>query len=246
MYKNVKYVPSGDNCLLMEFGNSITPEINGKIRSMIGKLEDLDSDYIREVLPTYRSISVFYDPQKIKFSKLVENLKEIEEDLGETDSGEFRVIELPTVYGGEYGPDIEYVASHNGISVDEVIKLHTSVDYLVYMLGFTPGFSYLGGLDERIHTPRLENPRVKIPAGSTGIAGSQTGIYPIDSPGGWQLIGRTPVKLYNPLDEPPVLLRAGDYVRFVQISEKEYLDLEEQIKNDEYEVKIILGGEKDE
>ncbi len=118
---------------------------------------------------------------------------------------------------------------------EEVIKIHTSKDYLIYMLGFLPGFSYLGGLDERIHTPRLANPRIRIPAGSVGIGGSQTGIYPLDSPGGWQLLGLTPVKTYDPERENPILFEAGDYIRFVPVSEEEYLKIKEQVENGTYE-----------
>ncbi|MBQ2183710.1 MAG: 5-oxoprolinase subunit PxpB, partial [Lachnospiraceae bacterium] len=117
----------------------------------------------------------------------------------------------------EYGPDLDYVAEYHQMSKEEVIKLHTEAEYLIYMLGFTPGFSYMGGMDERIATPRLKTPRVLIPAGSVGIAGGQTGIYPIDSPGGWQLIGRTPVRMYDAERQTPILLDAGLHVRFVPI-----------------------------
>ncbi|HHY76979.1 MAG TPA: 5-oxoprolinase subunit PxpB, partial [Clostridiales bacterium] len=156
----------------------------------------------------------------------------------DTDSEPAKVVEIPTIYGGEYGPDIEFVAQHNNLTVDEVIEIHSSRNYLIYMLGFTPGFPYLGGMSEKIETPRLKTPRTKIPAGSVGIAGKQTGIYPIDSPGGWQLIGRTPVKLYDPLADPPVLLNAGDYVRFVPIDEKEYKSILKQVEENKYKVKI--------
>lgn len=243
MYKEAKFIPSGDQCLVMEFGNSIKPEINQKIRNMVVAIENTNIEAITEILPTYRSISIFYNPIVSKYNDLVEQLKGLEKNLDEIETGQPSIIELPTVYGGEYGPDIDFVAKHNNITPEEVIDIHTSVDYLIYMLGFTPGFSYLGGLDKRIETPRLKTPRTKIPAGSTGIAGEQTGIYPIDSPGGWQLIGRTPVKLYTPLQDPPVLLTAGDYVRFVAVSEEEYLEIENQIKNNTYKINIIKGGD---
>lgn len=243
MYKDTKYIVAGDKSLVVEFGNEISPDINAKIRSLLGALDNDKINGIDEVIPTYRSILVLYDPLVISFSKLVEELKEKESSLKLDDESNIKIIELPTVYGGEYGPDIEFVAEHNKLTVEEVIDLHTSRDYLVYMLGFTPGFSYLGGMSEKIETPRLQTPRTKIPAGSTGIAGKQTGIYPIDSPGGWQLIGRTPVKLYTPLEDPPVLLNAGDYVRFVLVDEKEYLDIAEKIERNEYKINIIQGGE---
>ena len=128
-----------------------------------------------------------------------------------------RVVELPVLYGGEYGPDIEKVAEHAGMAVDEMIGLHSGTGYLVYMLGFTPGFPYLGGLDDRLATPRVATPRLRIPAGSVGIAESQTGVYPLTSPGGWNIIGRTPLALFDPTREPPSLLAPGDVVRFVPL-----------------------------
>lgn len=243
MYKETKYIVAGDKSLVVEFGNSISPEINAKIRSMVEALDSEKIGGVNEIIPTYRSILVLYDPLTIEFNELVERLKSIESTLKDGEEGKVTIIELPTVYGGEYGPDIEFVAKHNNLTEKEVIDLHSSRDYLVYMLGFTPGFSYLGGMSEKIETPRLQTPRTKIPAGSTGIAGKQTGIYPIDSPGGWQLIGRTPVKLYTPLEDPPVLLNAGDYVRFVPVDEKEYLDILEKIEKDQYQINIIQGGE---
>lgn len=238
LYKEAKYSPCGDKALLMEFGNSIDPEINKKIRSVMKALDQENISSIEEIIPTYRSILIIYDPLKIRFDALVNELKKLEDSIGQEYDSSIRIFEIPTVYGGEYGPDIEFVAKHNGLTVREVIDIHTSVNYLIYMLGFTPGFTYLGGLDERIETPRLENPRTKIPAGSTGIAGKQTGIYPIESPGGWQLIGRTPVKLYDPYKDPPVLLNAGDYVKFVEVDENEYHKILEKVEREEYEISI--------
>ena len=132
------------------------------------------------------------------------------------------VVEVPTVYGGEFGPDLSFVATHNHLSEDEVVSIHSGTDYLVYMLGFIPGFTYLGGMDSRIATPRLSSPRTLIPAGSVGIAGEQTGTYPSDSPGGWQIIGRTPVTMYDMSKAQVALLNAGDYVRYVPIDESEF------------------------
>lgn len=243
MYKQIKFLPAGDRSVVMEFGNSITPEINAKIRNMVQAIDDSKLLGISEIIPTYRSILITYNPLIINYEDLVSNLKKMSKYLGNISDSKVRIVELPTVYGGEYGPDIEFVAKHNNLTVEEVINIHSSTDYLLYMLGFTPGFGYLGGMSEKIETPRLQVPRTKIPAGSTGIAGKQTGIYPIDSPGGWQLIGRTPVRLYEPLSDPPVLLNAGDYVRFVPIEEDEYLEILDLINKDEYEVNIIKEGE---
>lgn len=243
MYNKAKFIPAGDTSIVMEFGNSISPEINSKIRNMVNAIDESNLVGIIEIIPTYRSILIIYDPLLIIYPDLINELKKMEASMGQGHSDSARIVELPTVYGGEYGPDIEFVASHNNLTVEEVIEIHTSTDYLLYMLGFTPGFGYLGGMSEKIETPRLETPRTKIPAGSTGVAGKQTGIYPIDSPGGWQLIGRTPVKLYQPLADPPVLLRAGDYVRFVAVNEKEYLEIQDSINKGEYQVNILQRGD---
>ncbi|MGV3465566.1 MAG: 5-oxoprolinase subunit PxpB, partial [Heyndrickxia sp.] len=139
---------------------------------------------------------------------------------------ESRVVEIPVCYGGDFGPDLETVASMNGLSTEEVIQIHSSAEYTVYMIGFAPGFPYLGGMSEKIATPRLPSPRLKIPERTVGIAGNQTGVYPIETPGGWQLIGRTPIKLFRPQDEVPSLLHAGDKVRFKPISYEEYVEWE--------------------
>ena len=132
---------------------------------------------------------------------------------------------IPVCYDGEFAPDMEDVCAHTGLQREQVIRLHTSRDYLIYMLGFLPGFPYLGGMDERIEAPRLETPRTLIPAGAVGIGGKQTGIYPLASPGGWRLIGRTPIKVYDPDREEPILYKSGDYIRFYPITEEEYKDI---------------------
>ena len=185
-------------------------------------IEKADIDGVEEVIPTYRSILITYNPTKISFKDLKENIKNMEKNLSKVELPAPRTIEIPVVYGGEYGPDIEFVAKHNGLTVEEVIDIHSKGKYLIYMIGFTPGFPFLGGLSEKLFTPRLETPRVKVPAGSVGIANNQTGIYPIDSPGGWRIIGRTPIKLYDPSKDPPVILSPGDFIRFVPIDEEEY------------------------
>jgi len=140
------------------------------------------------------------------------------------------VTEVPTIYGNEYGPDLEFVAKHNGLTPEEVVQIHAGTAYLIYMLGFMPGFVYLGGMSPKIATPRLETPRIKIPGGSVGIAGSQTGIYPAESPGGWQLIGRTPLKLFDPYRQPPALLQAGNYVTFVSITPQEFARIKGEVE----------------
>ena len=178
------------------------------------------------MVPTYRSLMISYNPLKIDFDSLIESLKKIEDNLESIVLPKPKIHEIPVCYDEVFGIDIKNVASYNNLTVDEVIKIHTSREYLIYMLGFTPGFPYLGGMDERIATPRLEIPRTKIYGGSVGIAGSQTGVYPIDSPGGWQIIGRTPLKLYDENREEQILLRAGDFIKFVPITLDEFIEIE--------------------
>lgn len=141
------------------------------------------------------------------------------------------VIHIPVLYNLEMGPDLEEVASYNNLTIEEVVQIHTTNEYLVYMLGFMPGFPFLGGLDERIHTPRRSEPRVKINAGSVGIANNQTGLYPSDSPGGWQIIGRTPLKVFDQYSEPMTLYEAGDYIKFYSIDETTYNQIESEIND---------------
>lgn len=245
MYKETRYLTAGDKALTVEYGNEISEDISSKIRSMVVALELNKIEGVVEIVPTYRSLMVHYNPLAIGYDNLVKNLKSLEGKLNDISLPEPEIIEIPTLYGGEYGPDIENVAQHNGISIEEVIKIHSSKEYLIYMLGFTPGFPYLGGMDERIATPRLKVPRTKISKGSVGIAGSQTGIYPIDSPGGWQLIGRTPLKLYEPNREVPILLKAGNYIKFVPISESKYKAIGESVDNGTYKYKTYIKEKRD-
>lgn len=245
MYKKTKYLLAGDSCLIMEFGSSIDPGINKRVRAAAELLKKDNNKAILEVVPTYRSLSVYYDPLETSFKKLIKNLKELEKNLDEEKLEKRRIIELPTLYGEDFGPDLDFISNHTGLSLAEIVELHTSRDYLVYMLGFTPGFPYLGGMDKRLSTPRLKNPRLKIPAGSVGLAGDQTGVYPLASPGGWQLIGRTPLRLFNPEKDPPAFLRAGDYLRFVSIDKKTYLDIEKRIEEGSFKA-TVLEGEGDE
>ncbi|MGE5630636.1 MAG: 5-oxoprolinase subunit PxpB [Caulobacteraceae bacterium] len=239
MYEKARYLISGDRGLVVEFGDEISQEVNKKVRNLYLTLQKNTIKGIDEIIPTYRSVLIQYNPLEIGIDKLMAQLEDMEKSLGSIAVQKPRIIEIPTAYGGEFGEDIGFVAEHNNLSIADVIKLHSTTDYLVYMLGFTPGFPYLGGMSEKIETPRLKTPRTKIPAGSVGIAGKQTGIYPIESPGGWQLIGRTPVKLYDPEREVPIILQSGDYIRFVPIAAEEYNEICALIDEKRYEVKII-------
>ena len=236
--QNIKILTEGDSSLLIVFGNEISPEINARISAVIKLMDAQEIEGIVDIIPAFASLLINYNPQVISYDHLrqrMENLLKIEVKADETEK---KVYEIPVCYGGEYGPDIQNIADHAGLSVEEVIRIHSSTDYLIYMLGFLPGFCYLGGLDPRIHTPRLANPRIRIRQGSVGIGGSQTGIYPMDSPGGWQLMGMTPVKTYDPEREVPILVNAGEYIRFVPVDEDEYMRIKELVDRGEYKVVI--------
>lgn len=220
--------PVGDMALSVTFGQVIDPTINQNISSFVKALQAKQLRGIDEIVPTYTSVLIQYDPMIYLYSELVTIVTELANSLSSTEEvKEKHVIEIPTLYGGDYGPDLAFVAQHAGLTEEEVIEIHAGTEYLVYMLGFLPGFAYLGGMDERIATPRLSAPRVNIEAGSVGIAGSQTGMYPSNSPGGWQIIGRTPISLYS--NEQGALLKSGDYVRYVPITEDEFHRLAQEV-----------------
>ncbi|MCS7233525.1 MAG: 5-oxoprolinase subunit PxpB [Synergistetes bacterium] len=218
-----KYLPMGDRAFLVRFGDEISEELNKKVRALALLVEKERLPGVEELVPTYRSLMICYNPIKVSPKDLESVLRKLVQNIGDVRLPDPKVIEVPTVYGGRYGPDLEFVARYHGLKPEEVIELHANRDYLVYMLGFTPGFTFLGGLDERLHTPRLSTPRKKVPAGSVGIGGKQTGLYAVSSPGGWRLIGRTYLKIYDPKREPPIIVKAGDYMRFIPISEEEFL-----------------------
>ncbi len=236
MYKKLKFLPAGDSALVVEVGNEISEDVNMLVRNLMLALEKENIVGIKEMVPTYRSLMIYYHPFTLSCTELKEKILFVQENLQETDLPSPRTVFIPTLYGGEKGADLEFVSRHNGLTPAEVIKIHTHSHYLVYMLGFTPGFCYLGGLSEKISTPRLTNPRTKIPAGSVGIAGNQTGIYPVESPGGWQIIGQTPLKLYDPHASKPILLQAGDYLKFHAISEKEFTAIQEEIAQNQFKL----------
>jgi KipI family sensor histidine kinase inhibitor len=228
LYDTPRFRLAGDRGLLVEFGEGIDLAVNRKVRAMAMAFDDRAPAGIVEVMPTYRSLLIVYDPMKNDPETLREKIRELAADLDESRIPPPKTVEIPVCYGGQFGPDIAFVADTHGLTVQEVIEIHCEPDYPIYMIGFTPGFPFLGGLDEALHTPRLETPRTRVPEGSVGIANAQTGVYPVASPGGWRIIGRTPVRLFAPERENPFRYTAGDRIRFAQISEEEYRSIAEK------------------
>ena len=234
--QEVRFLKAGEQGLVVEFGNVIDREINANVHRLARTIISEMADNVLEVVPTYRSLMVYFNPLHISRKTLEEQIVQClqQKDEAVVSHNAARVVTIPVCYGDQFGPDIDFVAQHNHVTVNEVIEIHTAKPYLVYMLGFTPGFPYLGGMSERIATPRLKKPRVKIPAGSVGIADTQTGIYPIESPGGWQLIGQTPVKPFSPSASSPFLFAAGDYLQFKSINPDEYIAVKQLVESGTY------------
>ncbi|MCS6909899.1 MAG: 5-oxoprolinase subunit PxpB [Anaerolineales bacterium] len=206
---------AGDAALLVVLGDSLDREVNERVHALAARLQGRPG--LRESVPAYASLLVHYDPEQIGETAVRELVREQAKQLDLNAVTEHRHLVIPVRYDG---PDLEFVAAHSGLSREAVIELHSAVEYRVYMLGFTPGFAYLGDVDERIAMPRLTTPRLKVPAGSVGIAGRQTGIYPSESPGGWRLLGHTPLRLFDLRRPDPFLLAPGDRVRFEPLSDQ--------------------------
>lgn len=223
---NMKLLLLGDSAVSAQFGEEICPEINQQVTALRDAMEEAaakgEIQGLGELVPTYCSLLINYDPLVLGYDELAVKLEELSQSLVVKSDTDRLVVEIPVAYGGEYGPDLAEVAAAHGMTEQQVIEIHSQPEYPIYMLGFVAGFPYLGGMSEKIATPRKESPRLKIEAGSVGIAGSQTGIYSVESPGGWQIIGRTPLKLYDTDREQPVLLSAGQYIKFKPISGAEY------------------------
>jgi inhibitor of KinA len=225
----------GDHAVIIELGQEINLETQQNVQLISSFLDKNSEDWMVEYIPAFTSVTLFYDPVKVinQASKIhtlpyvivCSKLKSLLTRIHAVKENNQRVVEIPVCYGGNLGPDLLFVAEHNGLTPEEVIHIHSSGDYIVYMIGFAPGFPYIGGMSEKIATPRRDTPRLKIPPKTVGIAGKQTGVYPIETPGGWQLVGRTPVELFLPDEEPPTLLRAGDKIQFKPITYEEYLEL---------------------
>lgn len=232
-----------EDALTINLGSEVDEKINRQLVKLKAAIGTLEFEGITDIVLSYTSLIVYFDVMKTDVKKLKDALKELDlNDLTE-DGYSYKVIKIPVCYGGEFGPDIESF-KENGLTPDDVIDMHSNKEYLVYMLGFMPGFPFLGGLDEALYKARLDSPRTKIPAGSVGIGGQQTGMYPFDSPGGWNLLGRTPIPLYDSSRESAILYEAGDRIVYTSIDEQEYYRIKDAYAKDEYTMEIEYRGEE--
>ena len=223
LWDQPSFAPVGDGALLVTLGDALGEELHRQLIRPWHAMQAANIAGLVDVTPAFTTLLVQFDPILTDHRSVRLALEHICLQSVATHNPTGRTVEIPVCYGGAYGADFTFVCEHAGLSPQEVIDLHSGRDYLIYMIGFLPGFPYLGGMDERLFTPRLQIPRTNIPAGSVGIGGEQTGIYPIESPGGWQLIGRTPLALFDPSATDRPLYQAGDRIRFVPISPAEYV-----------------------
>jgi inhibitor of KinA len=234
----IQLFPMGDSAIVMQFEDDISESTQSKIQTVAKYLDRHPLEGLVEHVPAYTTLTVYYNPWVLSekgkvnpYDKVVAYLQEALSKAREQKSIKNNVIEIPVCYGGIYGPDLEEVAALHNLEPEKVIKLHSKKTYLVHMMGFAPGFPYLGRLDKRLATARKSEPRAVIPMGSVGIAGTQTGIYPLETPGGWQLIGRTPLLMFDPTRNQPSILKAGDSVKFIPITEEEFIKQTKQYEH---------------
>lgn len=215
-------VPAGDSVFIVEFEERIDPAVNASAIALADAIQQAQLAGVRDVVPTYRSVAIYFDPLRTPADALLQRLETEAARAAVAAVDTTAPLRIPVCYGGIYGPDLPAVAAFARTSEADVITMHTAITYRVFMLGFVPGFAYLGIVDARIAVPRHATPRVRVPAGSVGIAGVQTGIYPAETPGGWQLIGRTPIKPYDAARSEPFLMKAGDAVQFYAIDQSTF------------------------
>jgi inhibitor of KinA len=217
-----RIVAAGDSTLLVEFQPRIDAMVNARVVAVAEALQREALPGVRDIVPTYRTVAVYFDPLRTDCEQLTARLERHAVEARAGGREDRPAIRIPVCYGGDFGPDLADVARFGRLTESEAVAKHCGATYRVFMLGFVPGFPYMGVVDGRIAIPRRTTPRVRVPAGSVGIAGPQTGVYPSDTPGGWQLVGRTPMKCFDAAREDPFLLKAGDAVRFYPIARDEY------------------------
>jgi inhibitor of KinA len=226
----VRFAPLGDRAITITLGDAIDEATNRRVRAISALLDARALPCIVDQVPAFASLTLHYDPALVvgddsddsPYERFVNTLEPMLAKIREDETPAPRIVEIPVCYGGDLGPDLQDVARQHGMEVDEVVRVHSSCDYVVYMIGFMPGFAYLGGLAPELATPRRSSPRTAVPAGTVGIGGQQTGVYPLVSPGGWNLIGRTPLQIFDPSREDASLLDTGDRVRFIPISRTDF------------------------
>lgn len=218
----MRILACGDAALTVELGEGIDPAVNAQVQALARALKQMPAAGIRDIVPTYRSLTIHYDPWQCSPEGLALMVEQAMANLQAANAAGQDPIAIPACFDGDFAPDLDEVAGVHGMSRQQVIEAYCAATYFVYMIGFTPGFPYLGGLAPQLYTPRRKQPRTVVPAGSVGIADRQTGIYSLDSPGGWQIIGRTPVKLFDLERDAPFLLKPGDRLRFFPISEDDF------------------------
>ena len=242
MDNDIRFYRCGDGALTVQFGQSIEPRVSDRVLQLDKALRARPVPGVYETVPTYCSLLVLFDKTAVSYEALCRSLQALAaQPVTEADTA-VRCWQIPCCYGRHFGPDIQNLCAHTGLSAEEIIRRHSAAEYRIYMLGFLPGFVYLGGLDPQLAAPRLAEPRLEIPRGAVGIGGAQTGVYPIKSPGGWQLIGNTPLDMYDPRRQQPVLCSAGDHIRFVPIGLMEYYDIRRAVIGGTYTPEYMLTG----
>jgi len=233
-------IPYGDHAILINFENKIDLEVNRKVLSLSNALNESKPKGFKYTIPTYCSLSVIYDPLITNYHSLKNEIVATEHQIDKINSEDGRILKIPVCYAQQHAPDLEKFAKSRALTSKEIISIHSAQVYHVYMLGFLPGFAYLGKLDESIKATRLSTPRLKVPAGSIGLAGLQTAIYPCESPGGWQLIGRTPISIIDETKERSFLFKVGDQVKFYEIQDDEYKDIEVDIILNKFDTESLI------
>lgn len=242
MTETARILAAGDRAVSVQFGDVIDPAVYARVNALNARLKQEKPAGLVETIPTFRSLMVQYDPLVLGYDRLEELLWGMIREMSEVAPPPKKVFTVPVCFGGSHGPDLADVAAYHGVEEEEIVRLFCSSEFLIYMLGFTPGYPYIGGVPAGLVTPRLDSPRVKVPTGAVGIGGEQLGIYPIESPGGFRLVGNTPVKLYDPAKtENPVLLEAGAYIRFEAIGEEEYENIRRRVEEGSYVCRIEEG-----